>query len=180
MKERQITQIAVIDEPDPKKFQEQVNSELLAHSTVTGIEYRDGSGKIIAIITYTEVLQEIETVSDYFALMGKHYVCNDCSACELDPDRRSTTHYCRKHNDRIRLKTPACEWFLQGLQSGDLHLVTPEERQKQYDRMDAEEMERRKERLRIVRKIKKEENAIAEKRKNRRRALPDPGQITDK
>lgn len=175
MKERKVTQIAVVDEPDSKAFQEQVNAELLAHKDVTGIEYHDGSGSIVAIITYTETLQEIESVEDYFALLGKHYICNDCSACELDPDRRSSTHYCRKHKDRIRLKDSACEWFLKGLQSGDLHLVTPEERRAQYDRMDDEELKRRKERLNVIRKINKEKNRIAEGKKNGQHALPEPG-----
>ena len=179
MKERIVKQIAVVNEADAERFQEQVNAELLAHAEVTGIEYHDAPGSIVAIITYIEKLQEVETVEDYFALQGKRYVCNDCSACELDPDRRAVTHYCRKHKDRVRLKDRACEWFLQGLKSGELHLVTPEERRAQYDRMDAEELKRRKQRQNLNHKKyrdtrKEEQKEEAETMKRALMAPEDP------
>ena len=170
MKERILQQIAVIEESEPQRFQENVNAALLAHKEINSIEYYQQPGALIAIITYTERLQEIETAEDYFAVMGKRYVCNDCSCCELDPDRRSTTHYCRKHSDRVRLKDPACEWFLTGLKAGELHLVTTEERRAQYDRMDAEELERRRQRQRLNEKAYRDREAAKKKKE-----LPPPG-----
>lgn len=173
MKERIVTQIAVVGENDPTMFQEKVNSELLAHTDVTGIEYHDASGSIVAIITYTERLQEVESAEDVFALQGKRYICNDCSMCELDPDRRSVTHYCRKHKDRVKLKSSACEWFYQGLQSGELHLVTTEERKEQYDRMNREELERRRQHQLLIHKEYKA-RAKEAKELEKKKALPDP------
>ena len=179
MKDRIIQQINVIDEADPQRFQEQVNAALLAHKDVDSINYYNRPGALIAIVTYTEKLQEIETAEDYFAVLGKHYLCNDCSCCELDPDRRSVTHYCRKHRDRVRLKDPACEWFLTGLKAGELHLVTPEERRAQYDRMDAEELERRKKRQRLNEKASRARKQAREQKAQEKKQLPQQAETQE-
>lgn len=156
MKERTLRQIAVIAEQEASAFQERVNSELMSHEKVTDIRYQDTNSMFCAIITYEDVLKVVETAEDLFRLMGKRYWCNDCPFLELDPDRRSATHYCRKFNDRVRLKANPCDWFWEALKNGNVHLVTPEERKLQYETMDSNEEKRIKARQNELRKLRNE------------------------
>lgn len=144
MKDLKEQQIVVITETDPTTFQLKVNKAMQEHAEINNIEYKDNiPGVYCAIVTYTEYRQEPENAADEYQLAGKRYMCNDCPHLELDPDRRSYTHYCNIHRDRVALKQPACEDFLKALKAGAEHLVTTEERQAQYDEMDRKEIERR-------------------------------------
>lgn len=156
MKERTLRQISVIAEQEASAFQERVNTELMSHEKVTDIRYQDTNSLFCAIITYEETLKVIETAEDHFKAIGKRYVCNDCPFLELDPDRRSATHYCRKHSDRVRLKANPCDWFWEALKDGSVHLVTPEERKLQYETMDSIETKRIKARQNELRKLRSE------------------------
>ena len=161
MKERRLTQIVVVNETSAHVFQDRVNAELMAHENVTDIRYQDTGSGFCAIITYEDVLKVVETAEDHFRLMGKRYWCNDCPYLELDPDRRSATHYCRKFADRVRLKSTPCEWFFEALKAGDVHLVTPEEREFQYETMDRREQKRLRDRTKELNKLRAEKQALA-------------------
>lgn len=144
MREIKEKQITVITDADPAAFQSKINKTLQEHKEINGIEYNNNiPGYYSAIITYTERRNEPENTADEYQLAGKRYICNDCPHLDLDPDRRSHTHYCLLHRDRVTLRTPACEEFLSALKAGFEHLVTPEERRAQYDIMDREDLERR-------------------------------------
>ena len=172
---RKLKQIAVVNDVDPAQFQNKVNDVLMSKGEdVTEVKYYNETGSLISIISYNVEIEEIETADDYFEALGKHYICNDCPFCELDPDRRAKTHFCLQHTDRIRLDSPACEWFLQGLRDGKLHLVTPGERRKQYDRMDKEEKHRREEKLKLTRKQAYYDRKKRQITAERKKALPEP------
>lgn len=144
MKEITLTQIMVITESDPAIFQDKVNEALQLHQDIKALEYKNSDpGIYSAILTYYDHREEPETTADIYAAAGKRYICNDCPHLELDPDRRSVTHYCSLHRDRVRLKNCACEDFLKALNAGADHLVTAKERQAQYDEMDRADLERR-------------------------------------
>ena len=177
MKDTPIKQIVVITDTDPAEFQKEINKTLQEHNEIESLEYKDNiQNQFCAVITYIEYRKEPENTADIYALEGRKYICNDCPHIELDPDRRSVTHYCSKHRDRVTLKRPACEDFLRALRAGVDHLVTPEERREQYNRMDLEELERRREYRKIIQqtcyykdkliKLEKELEQEQEKNKN--------------
>ena len=155
MKDETITQVIVISDNDPVAFQQRVNEALQKHTDTVSIDYKDNAASLFSvIITYREHKLVEENSKDYFANRGKRYCCNDCPHLELDPDRRSRTHYCKLFDDRVALTRSACEHFLSALKSGADHLVTPRERKDQYDRMDAEELERRRARTREIKLLR--------------------------
>lgn len=145
MKEHKYPQVAVIIADGPEQLQEKINSVLKQHPDVTNMVMPEGNS-FRAIIQYavTETIPEDEGERFYIET-GKRYCCNDCPFLELDPDRRSATHWCAFHEDRVKLKDVCCNDFFTGLSDGRFHLVTPEERNKQFDQMDRDELQRRKE-----------------------------------
>lgn len=144
MKERTVPQVAVITADTPEQLQEKMNAELLQHPDVTRMTLSEGNSNR-AIIQYmvTENVPEDEA-DRYFIETGKHYCCNDCPECIWDPDRRAVTHWCRVHEDRVRLKSTACDQFYLRLRSGDIRLVTAEERNARYEEMNLREDGRQK------------------------------------
>ena len=131
MKSKKLTQIELIVEKDPRKFQKKVNDSLAERDTILDVNTKSDSSGYTALITYEEVKEEPEDAADkYYLDHGRHYVCSDCPSLVPDADARSTTHYCKHHEDRVRMKQPACNWFYEGLDCDTLHVVTPEERKK--------------------------------------------------
>ena len=156
MKERTVQQIKVIESTNPATFQEQVNEALKQLPTVINVTYPESKG-LCALIRYNETIEESETAEDEYKLKtGRSYICMDCPDLALDPDRRAVSHYCRYKKDRTGLKMPACEDFYIRLIRGETHIVTPEERQEQFDDMDRADRERRKNNTRLVQEISRQ------------------------
>lgn len=161
MKELTRTQIAVISEAEAPVFQARVNAVLSAHEHITDIKYPDSGSTFCAIVTYEEHLEIAETAEDRFRMRGKRFMCNDCPYLVMDPDRRSATHWCARTEDRVKLRRPACEWFLESLENGDCHLVTAEEREAFHEEMDRLSIERRKQHRRELMMQRKEREQLA-------------------
>lgn len=144
MKKKTITQIEIIQESDAQLFKQKVNDRLREIETVLELSF-PSEKQFCALIKYeyTETIPE-DARDVYYQQHGKHYLCNDCPFLELDPDRRSVSHWCSLHNDRVELRRPGCEDFYNGLMNGEYHLVTPAERKAQFEKMDREEFARRK------------------------------------
>lgn len=144
MKQRTITQIEIIQEKDPQLFKEKLNALLREIGSDPEVTFPKNK-EYCALIKY-DIHEEIpENEAERFHQEhGKYYLCNDCPFLELDPDRRSITHWCSYHEDRVRLKDICCDEFFAGLSEGLFHLVRPEERNKQFVQMDLEELDRRK------------------------------------
>lgn len=144
MNEKRIPQIELIKETDGKQFQEKLNGRLKELGQITNLTFPEGNG-FCAMICYETIIQESESVEDeYYLNYGKRYVCNDCPFLELDPDRRSVTHWCTLQRDRVRLNSSCCDDFYRGLLDGYYAIVTNEERKRQFDKMNKEDLERRK------------------------------------
>ena len=144
MKKKTITQIEIIQESDAQLFKQKVNDRLREIETVLELSF-PSEKQFCALIKYeyTEMIPE-DARDVYYQQHKKHYLCNDCPFLELDPDRRSVSHWCSLHNDRVELRRPGCEDFYNGLMNGEYHLVTPAERKAQFEKMDREEFARRK------------------------------------
>lgn len=131
MKSKKITQIEVIAEKDARTFQEKVNHTLSKYSSILDVNTSADESGFSALITYEETIEVPEDIADQFLLKhGRRYVCSDCPYLVPDADARSSTHYCRHHEDRVHMDQIACEWFYSGLEQGTHHVVTAEERKK--------------------------------------------------
>ena len=145
MKQRTVPQVAVIAADTPEQLQEKMNAELLHHPDVTRMTLSEGnSNRAIIQYTITEDVPEDEA-DRYYMETGKRFCCNDCPECIWDPDRRAVTHWCDLHQDRVRLKSPACDDFYLRLRVGDIHPITAEERNARYEEMNRQQAARRKE-----------------------------------
>lgn len=154
MKEITTTQILVITDADPDSFQQKVNAALQEHPEINKIDYTGSTpGRYSVIITYTERSEQAETIEDIYQQEGKRYICGDCPHLEIDPDRRSRTHYCNLHHDRAGMDQKACLEFLEALRKGADHLVTTEERREQRDRLEAEYLEQMRKRKNLIQQI---------------------------
>ena len=153
MKTRKIQQVEIISEKDENIFKQKVNARLQELESVLETKLMESDG--FSILIKYEILKEVpEDVSDVFYLeKHTHYQCFDCPFLRVDPDRRAITHWCSLHRDRVGLKAPCCDEFYQGLLDGTYHLVTHEERMRQYEEMDNIELERRRKHARINQKI---------------------------
>lgn len=153
MIERKKLQIEIIEEENAETFKQKVNTRISELENVIELSLPEGN-IYRAIIKYEAIETIPENAEDrYYNKHNKHYVCNDCPFLAIDPDRRAITHWCNLHKDRTGLKTPCCEEFYEGLLSGKHSIVTHEERMRQRDQADKEELERRKEYARITHQI---------------------------
>ena len=161
MEEKRVIKIDVIQDNDAVIFTQKVNARTSELQNVLELTFPEGKG-FCALIKYEDVEKVPENAKDrYYQQHGKHYMCNDCPFLVLDPDRRAVSHWCELHKDRTELKIPCCNDFYEGLLSGLYHLVTPEERKRQFLEMDKQELERRKEYAKINQKISYEKRTAA-------------------
>lgn len=145
MKQRKIPQLEIIEASDAATFTKKLNHRLAEIETLDSYDILDRND-FCAYIRYSIDETIPESIEDTYKLKyGKTYCCNDCPFLQLDPDRRSVTHHCNLDHDRHLLKQPSCDAFYEGLMNGYYSIVTPEQRQKQFDEMDAAELKRRKE-----------------------------------
>lgn len=155
MKDQKKIQIDIIQEDDAATFKQKVNDRMSELQNVTELTFPEGCG-FCAMIKYEVKTEVPEDAADkYYLKYHRQYTCNDCPYLELDPDRRSVTHWCRLRNDRKALRNPCCDMFYEMMLSGSCSLVTPEERKRQFEEMDRNELARRKELLNISAQISK-------------------------
>lgn len=165
MKAQQVPQVAVVTAKDSIQLQDRMNEEMKKHPDVVNIIVPEGDNRR-AIIQYTitEIVPEDED-ERYYLETGKRYYCNDCPNCIWDSDRRAVTHWCDLHQDRVQLKTTACDEFYAMLREGNIRPVTAEERNARYAQMDQQQKDRREEERNHATKmykIKKREAKYAE------------------
>lgn len=84
-------------------------------------DYRDGY--FIAIATWKEEVEEVETVRDEFNLEGIRYLCGDCPYLERDDDRRRKRYPCKyAEYGTARIDSEACELFYKRVKQGLLEV----------------------------------------------------------
>lgn len=80
-------------------------------------DYADSS--FIAIVTWEEEEEVIETVRDEFHREGIRYVCGQCPYLEQDDDRRRKVYPCRySEYGQSRIDSECCEMFYRLVKQG--------------------------------------------------------------
>ncbi len=170
MREKETIQVVVIQDKTASGFQEKLNKALDALPADARIEFNMNQGHC-CYITYKHSERIPESAEEMLSMkVGRHYRCNDCPYIVLDPDRRSKTHYCEYKQDRRELMQFACVEFYEGLLDGSTHVVTPAEREKQYEEMNRKELERMRERTNLVHKERREKQLLVKAQEELKKA----------
>lgn len=79
-------------------------------------DYKDGA--FIAIITWEETREQVESVKDEYHLEGLRFVCGQCPYIEIG-DRRKKRHPCKYSiYSSVDKRQEACELFYKELKQG--------------------------------------------------------------
>ena len=126
MRTESFSQISVVREGDPIKFQDEYNARIRSLSQNHKI-INDGSDKIvinedgscITVITYQEVERIVDSVRDEFHAEGIVYMCRNCPYLDDPGDKRKKHCTCRYSEYGMTHKDhEACEVFYKDLKAG--------------------------------------------------------------
>ena len=125
MKITKIPQIEVIQSEDPIEFKKQFNDLMKTMTEVGDIDiklYSDTTYR--AIISYTIIAREFDSVADEFHAEGLRYLCRNCPHLE-DPEDKRIKHCKCKYAElgRTHKDHEACELFYRELKTGRIEPI---------------------------------------------------------
>ena len=118
MNQKKVTRQTTVRGITPEDFDRRINEILAGHDGVK-IE-RETSIPMMAYLTYSEIVEEAETLREDYLLAGCTLTCGSCPIIRKSDDKRRKKHFCPEKQATVRLDMYCCETFFKKVEEGTI------------------------------------------------------------